>query len=74
MKSYYSQENGWNWRISFCSRLARLRRPKILCFPSYVGFRSRGNVTILLELSNTLRREHIWEVWVYVGNPKLESV
>jgi hypothetical protein len=24
-------------------RLARIRRPKIVCFPSYVDFRSRAN-------------------------------
>jgi hypothetical protein len=50
MKSCHSQVNGWNWRISFWVRLARLRRPKIICSLSYVDFRS-------------LRGEHIWKVW-----------
>jgi hypothetical protein len=37
--------NGWNWRTSFCTRLARLRRPKIICCPSYADIRSRVNTT-----------------------------
>jgi hypothetical protein len=55
-------------------RLAWLRRPKILCSPSNVDFRSRENAVVLLNLSHTLRREHIKEVWGWVGNPKLQSV
>jgi hypothetical protein len=35
MKSYHLQGNRWNWVTSFWLRLARLRRPKILCSPSY---------------------------------------
>jgi hypothetical protein len=38
--------NGWNWR-SFWARLARLRRPKIVCSPSYAVFRSRANAAML---------------------------
>jgi hypothetical protein len=55
-------------------RLAWLRRPKILCSPSNVDFRSRENAVVLLNLGHTLRREHIKEVWGWVGNPKLQSV
>jgi hypothetical protein len=40
MKSYHLQVNGWNWSTSSWARLARLRRPIIICFPSYVDFRS----------------------------------
>jgi hypothetical protein len=47
MKSYHFQVSGWNWRISFWARLARLWRPKIVCSPSYVVFRSRANTTML---------------------------
>jgi hypothetical protein len=63
MKSYHSQVNGWNWRTSFWVRLARLRRPKIVCSPSYVDFRSRANAAMRLDLGHMTRGEHIWEVW-----------
>jgi hypothetical protein len=62
MKSYYSQVNGWNWRTSSWVRLARLRRPKIVCSPSYANFRSRANAAMLLDLGH-IRGEHILEVW-----------
>jgi hypothetical protein len=29
---------------------ARLRRPKIICSPSYVDFRSRANAVMCLDL------------------------
>jgi hypothetical protein len=41
-------EHHLNW-------LARLRRPKILCSPSYVDFRPKTNVVILLDTGHTLR-------------------
>jgi hypothetical protein len=63
MKSYHSQINGWNWRTSFWVRLARLRRPKIVCSPSYVGFRSRANTAMWLDLDHMTRGEHIQEIW-----------
>jgi hypothetical protein len=50
MKSYHSQVNGWNWRTSSWVRLARLRRPKIVCSPSYVDFRSRAKAVMLSVL------------------------
>jgi hypothetical protein len=67
MKSYYSQVNGWNWRTSSWA----LRRPKIICSPSYAVFRSRAKAAMLLDLGHTLRGEHIQEEWGKVGNPKL---
>jgi hypothetical protein len=54
-------------------RLARLRRPKIICSPSYADFGSRA-LAMLLDVGHLLRGEHIWEEWGWVGNPKLESV
>jgi hypothetical protein len=54
--------------------LARLKRPKIVCYPSYADFRSRANAAMLLDLGHTPRGEHIQEVLGYIGNPKLESV
>jgi hypothetical protein len=63
MKSYYSQVNGWNWRTSSSARLARLRRSKIVCSPSYADFKSRANAVMLLDLGHTLRAAHIWEEW-----------
>jgi hypothetical protein len=63
MKSYDLQINGWNWRTSFLKALARLRRPKIACSPSYVDFRSRANVAMLLDLGHIPRGEHIREEW-----------
>jgi hypothetical protein len=59
MKSYHLQVNGWNWRISFWVRSARLRMPKIVCSPSYADFRSRANAAMLLDLAHKTRGEHI---------------
>jgi hypothetical protein len=44
-------------------RLARLRRWKIICSPTYAVFRSRANAAMLPDLGHTLRGEHIWAVW-----------
>jgi hypothetical protein len=63
MKSYHSQVNGWIWRISLWARLARFRRPKIICSPSFVDFRSRANTAMLLDLGHMTRGEHIRELW-----------
>jgi hypothetical protein len=45
------------------SEVTRLRRPKIVCSPSYMDFRSRANAAMLLDLDHMLREEHIWEEW-----------
>jgi hypothetical protein len=37
--------------------LARLRRPKIGCSPSYVDYRPKTNAVILLDLGHTLKGE-----------------
>jgi hypothetical protein len=43
-------------------KLARLRRPKIACSPSYVDYRPKTNAVILLDMGHTLKE----------GNLKLE--
>jgi hypothetical protein len=48
---------------SLWARLARLRRPKIICSPSYVDFRFRANAAMWLDFSHMIRWEHTWEVW-----------
>jgi hypothetical protein len=48
---------------SFWVRLSRLRRPKIVCSPSYVDFRSRGNTAMWVHLGPMIRGEHTQEVW-----------
>jgi hypothetical protein len=63
MKSYHLTINGWNWRTSFWVRLARLRRPKIICSLSYADFRSKANIALCLDLGHMIRGEHIQEVW-----------
>jgi hypothetical protein len=63
MKCYHLPVNGWNWRTSFRARLTRLRRPKIICSPSYAVFRSRANTAMLLDLGYMTRGENIQEVW-----------
>jgi hypothetical protein len=69
--SAMKKNDGWNWRTSFWARLTRLRRPKIICSPSYADFRSRANTAMVLDLCHMLRGEHIWGL---VRNPKHESV
>jgi hypothetical protein len=70
MKSYHVQVNGWNWRTSFSARLARLRKPKIVCSLSYADFRSKANTAMLLDMSHMTRGKHTWEIWGLVENPK----
>jgi hypothetical protein len=36
-------------------KLARLRRPKIICSPSYVDCRPKRNAVILFDMGNMLR-------------------
>jgi hypothetical protein len=63
MKCYHSQVNGWNWRTSSWTRLAWLRRPKIVCSPSYADIRSRANTKRELDFDHMIGREHTREVW-----------
>jgi hypothetical protein len=40
-------------------KLARLRKPKIICSPSYVDFRPKTNAVILLDMGpNNMGRMH----------------
>jgi hypothetical protein len=55
-------------------KLARLRKPKMVCSSSYVDFRSKTNAVILLDLGHMLRGGHIQEEQGKEGNPKLETV
>jgi hypothetical protein len=43
------------------SKLVRLRRSKITCYPSYADYRPKTNAVILLEMGHTLRGECIQE-------------
>jgi hypothetical protein len=61
MKFCHLQVNGWNWRTSSSVKLARLRRPKIACFPSYAVFRPKTNAVILSDMGHMLRGECIQE-------------
>jgi hypothetical protein len=42
-------------------KLARLRRPKIACSPSYVDYRHKTHAVILLDMGHTLRGEYAQE-------------
>jgi hypothetical protein len=42
-------------------KLARLRKPKIVCSPSYVDFRPKSNAVVLLYVDHMLRGGHIQE-------------
>jgi hypothetical protein len=53
-------------------RLARLRRPKIVCSPSFADFRPKTNTIILMDVGPMLRGEHIQEEQEKIGNPNLK--
>jgi hypothetical protein len=42
-------------------KLARVRKPKIACSPSYVDYRPQTNAVILLNGGHSLRGEHAKE-------------
>jgi hypothetical protein len=42
-------------------KLARFRRPKFTCSPSYADYRLNTNAVISLDMGHTLRGEHAWE-------------
>jgi hypothetical protein len=58
MKFCHLQVNGWNWRTSSDAKLARLRKPKIICSPSYADYKPKTNAVILLHM---LRGECVQE-------------
>jgi hypothetical protein len=43
------------------SEVSQAQKTKIVCSPSYVDFRSRANIAILLDMGHTLRGECAWE-------------
>jgi hypothetical protein len=51
-----------NWRTSSWVKSARLRRPKIVCSPSYADFRSRENAAMWSDLDHKKKGRHIWEI------------
>jgi hypothetical protein len=51
-------------------KLARLRRPKITCSPSYADYRLKMNEVILLEMGHTLKGECAQEEWGKGRKPK----
>jgi hypothetical protein len=53
--------------------LARLRRPKIICSPSYAEFRPKTNEVILLDMDHTLRGDVYRRNREREENLKLES-
>jgi hypothetical protein len=43
-------------------KLARLRRPKATCSPSYVDYRPKTNKVILCDMGHTKGRMHTWGI------------
>jgi hypothetical protein len=74
MKFCHSQVNGWNWRTSSLAKLSRLRRPKIICSPSYVDYRPKATAVILWDIDHTLRENGYRRNRETEKNLKLESV
>jgi hypothetical protein len=54
-------------------KLARLRRPKIVCSPSYVDNRPKTNAVILLDMGHTLRGDLHGRDGERERKPKLEG-
>jgi hypothetical protein len=42
-------------------KLTRLRKPKIICSPSYTDYKPKTNPVILLDMGHMLRGEHVQE-------------
>jgi hypothetical protein len=62
MKFCHLQVYGWNWKTSRLVKLARLRRPKILCSPSCTDYTPKTNAVILLDMDHTKGRLHMGEI------------
>jgi hypothetical protein len=56
MKFCHLQLNGWNWRTLSSVKLAKLRRPKIKCSPTYVDYRPEIKADIIGNESHTKGR------------------
>jgi hypothetical protein len=41
--------------------LARLRRPKIVCSPSYADYSPKTNAVVSFNMGHTAKGEHAWE-------------
>jgi hypothetical protein len=44
------------------SEISQAQKPKIICSPSYAGFRAKANTAMWLDLVHMTRGEHIREV------------
>jgi hypothetical protein len=53
-------------------KLARLRRPKLACSPTYADYRPQTNAVILLDMGHTLRENVHGRNREREGNLKLE--
>jgi hypothetical protein len=52
----------WMELENILSEVSQLRRPKIICSPSYLDLRSLANTAMWLDLGHMLRGEHTREV------------
>jgi hypothetical protein len=43
-------------------KLVKLRRPKIVCSPSYADYRAKTKAVIVLDMDHTVRGEHAQEL------------
>jgi hypothetical protein len=53
-------------------KLARLRRPKIACSPSYADYRPKTNAVIFLDMGHNLAGNVHWRNREKEGNLKLK--
>jgi hypothetical protein len=59
---FYSAMKKNEWMVLeniILNKITQLRRPKIVCYPSYAGFRSRANAVVFGLGSHTKGRAHI---------------
>jgi hypothetical protein len=61
MKFCYSPSKWMELENIILSEVSQVQRPKIVCSPSYVDYRSKTNAVILLDMGHTLREECIQE-------------
>jgi hypothetical protein len=70
MKLCHSLVNGWNWNI-ILSKVNQAQKAKIICSPSYAGYRLKTN-PVLLDIGHILKGECTWRNRKREGNLKLE--
>jgi hypothetical protein len=56
--------------VKLARLIARLRKPKIICSPSYMDYNLKTNAIILLDMGHILRGEHAWEKYGNGRKPK----